>query len=211
MPNVKLATGVDLYYETHGQGEPLIFVPSTAYSGDVWKPSQMPLAEFVEYHLSRPAGLRPVGGRAKRLHHRADGAGHRCADGSPETSISASDRPLDGRENRPVAGGKLSRASKELDHGCQRLRAGSPAGLGLCYRIAAPIGAGHGGDGLREISSITRPWSPTRFLPKTTAPRIAPKSRHSTSSPGRPTPSCRSLSISASRATTGKARIAWAT
>ena len=47
MPNVKLPTGVDLYYETHGQGEPLIFVPSTAFSGEVWKPSQMPLAESM--------------------------------------------------------------------------------------------------------------------------------------------------------------------
>ena len=47
MPNIKLPTGVDLYYETHGQGEPLIFVPSTAYSGEVWKPSQMPLAQFT--------------------------------------------------------------------------------------------------------------------------------------------------------------------
>ena len=41
MPNVKLPTGVDFYYETHGQGEPLIFVPSTAYSGEVWKPWQI--------------------------------------------------------------------------------------------------------------------------------------------------------------------------
>lgn len=30
MPNVKIPTGVDLYYESHGQGEPLILVPSTA-------------------------------------------------------------------------------------------------------------------------------------------------------------------------------------
>jgi pimeloyl-ACP methyl ester carboxylesterase len=56
MPNVKLPTGVDLYYETHGQGEPLIFVPSTAYSGDVWKPSQMPLAESLELIFHDPRG-----------------------------------------------------------------------------------------------------------------------------------------------------------
>ena len=47
MPNVKLPRGVDLYYESHGQGEPLILVPSTAYSGEVWKPSQMPLAHSL--------------------------------------------------------------------------------------------------------------------------------------------------------------------
>lgn len=30
MPNTKLPTGVDLYYESHGHGEPLILIPSTA-------------------------------------------------------------------------------------------------------------------------------------------------------------------------------------
>jgi len=56
MPNVKLPTGVDLYYETHGQGEPLIFVPSTAFSGEVWKPSQMPLAETMNVIFHDPRG-----------------------------------------------------------------------------------------------------------------------------------------------------------
>ena len=56
MPNVKLPTGVDLYYETHGQGEPLIFVPSTAFSGEVWKPSQMPLAESMNVIFHDPRG-----------------------------------------------------------------------------------------------------------------------------------------------------------
>ncbi len=56
MPNVKLPTGVDLYYETHGQGEPLIFVPSTAFSGEVWKPSQLPLAESINVIFHDPCG-----------------------------------------------------------------------------------------------------------------------------------------------------------
>ncbi len=56
MPNVKLPTGVDLYYESHGQGEPLIFVPSTAYSGEVWKPSQMPLAHSLNIIFHDPRG-----------------------------------------------------------------------------------------------------------------------------------------------------------
>jgi pimeloyl-ACP methyl ester carboxylesterase len=56
MPNIKLPTGVDLYYESHGQGEPLILVPSTAYSGEVWKPSQMPLARSVNLILHDPRG-----------------------------------------------------------------------------------------------------------------------------------------------------------
>ena len=56
MPNIKLPTGVDLYYESHGQGEPLIFVPSTAYSGEVWKPSQMPLADSLNLIFHDPRG-----------------------------------------------------------------------------------------------------------------------------------------------------------
>jgi pimeloyl-ACP methyl ester carboxylesterase len=56
MPNVKLPTGVNLYYETHGQGESLIFVPSTAYSGEVWKPSQMPLANSLNVIFHDPRG-----------------------------------------------------------------------------------------------------------------------------------------------------------
>jgi pimeloyl-ACP methyl ester carboxylesterase len=56
MPTIKLPTGVDLYYETHGQGEPLLFVPSTAYSGEVWKPSQMPLANALNLIFHDPRG-----------------------------------------------------------------------------------------------------------------------------------------------------------
>src|SRR5262249_55139527 len=56
MPKVNLPTGVDLYYESHGQGEPLVFVPSTAYSGEVWKPSQMPLAESLNIVFHDPRG-----------------------------------------------------------------------------------------------------------------------------------------------------------
>src|SRR5215813_9302294 len=56
MPKVNLPTGVDLYYESHGQGEPLVFVPSTAYSGEVWKPSQMPLAQSLNIVFHDPRG-----------------------------------------------------------------------------------------------------------------------------------------------------------
>ena len=54
MPNVKLPTRVDVSHETHGQGEPLIFVPSTAYSGEVWKPSQMALAQSLNITFHDP-------------------------------------------------------------------------------------------------------------------------------------------------------------
>ncbi len=56
MPNVKLPTGADLYYESHGQGEPLILVPSTAFSCEVWKPSQMPLAQSLNLIVHDPRG-----------------------------------------------------------------------------------------------------------------------------------------------------------
>jgi pimeloyl-ACP methyl ester carboxylesterase len=56
MPTVDLTTGVNLYYETHGSGEPLVFVPSTAFSGEVWKPSQMPLARSMNIIFHDPRG-----------------------------------------------------------------------------------------------------------------------------------------------------------
>ena len=56
MPNVNLPTGVDLYYESHGRGEPLILVPSTAFSGEVWKPWQMPLADSLNLIFHDPRG-----------------------------------------------------------------------------------------------------------------------------------------------------------
>jgi pimeloyl-ACP methyl ester carboxylesterase len=56
MPNARLPTGIDLYYESHGQGEPLILVPSTAFSGAVWKPSQVPLAESLNLIIHDPRG-----------------------------------------------------------------------------------------------------------------------------------------------------------
>jgi pimeloyl-ACP methyl ester carboxylesterase len=42
MPTQKLSTGIDLYFETHGSGEPVIFIPGTGFSGNVWEPFQVP-------------------------------------------------------------------------------------------------------------------------------------------------------------------------
>lgn len=42
MPVESLPTGVDLYYESHGQGEPLILIPGTGFSGEVWLTYQVP-------------------------------------------------------------------------------------------------------------------------------------------------------------------------
>jgi pimeloyl-ACP methyl ester carboxylesterase len=57
MPNVNLPTGVDLYYESHGQGEPLVFIPSTAFSAEVWKPYQVPaLSKSLNLIIHDPRG-----------------------------------------------------------------------------------------------------------------------------------------------------------
>jgi pimeloyl-ACP methyl ester carboxylesterase len=57
MPTAVLASGVALYYEIHGQGEPLLLFPSTAFSGDVWKPYQVPgLSPSMQLILHDPRG-----------------------------------------------------------------------------------------------------------------------------------------------------------
>jgi aminoacrylate hydrolase len=64
MPNVKLPTGVDLYFESHGSGEALALVPSTAFSCEVWKPYQVPaLSRELNLIIHDPRGTprsRPV-------------------------------------------------------------------------------------------------------------------------------------------------------
>ncbi|MDX1485473.1 MAG: alpha/beta fold hydrolase [Alphaproteobacteria bacterium] len=42
MPKSAISTGIELYYEVHGEGEPLVLIPSTAYGGNVWDPYQVP-------------------------------------------------------------------------------------------------------------------------------------------------------------------------
>ena len=57
MPSVNLPTSVNLYYETHGSGEALVLIPSTAFSGDVWKPYQVPgLSKSVNLIIHDPRG-----------------------------------------------------------------------------------------------------------------------------------------------------------
>ncbi len=57
MPTAALPTGVELYYEVHGSGEPLLFFPSTAFSAGVWKPYQVPaLAQSLQLILHDPRG-----------------------------------------------------------------------------------------------------------------------------------------------------------
>src|SRR5512145_817417 len=71
-------------------------------------------------HIPRPARLRSLGAVSNGLHHRADGVGYRCVDGSFEDFFGAFDRPLDGRTDCAVAGAEFSREGKEFDHGRER-------------------------------------------------------------------------------------------
>jgi pimeloyl-ACP methyl ester carboxylesterase len=41
MPVAKLSTGINLYYESHGHGEPIVFIPGTGFAGNVWNESQV--------------------------------------------------------------------------------------------------------------------------------------------------------------------------
>jgi pimeloyl-ACP methyl ester carboxylesterase len=43
MPTQRLSTGLDVYYETHGKGAPLVLIPGTGFAGNVWNPSQVPV------------------------------------------------------------------------------------------------------------------------------------------------------------------------
>ena len=57
MPTINLPTGVNLYYESHGKGEPLVLIPSTAFSGEVWKPFQVPeLSKSLNLIIHDPRG-----------------------------------------------------------------------------------------------------------------------------------------------------------
>ena len=121
MPNVKLPTGVDLYYESHGQGEPLIFVPSTAFSGEVWKPSQMPLAQSLNIVFHDPRGC----GRSIAAQHvytieqmAADIVA--LMDHLKIPSAHLLGHSMGGRIAL-CSDAKLSGTSKELDYGRQRL------------------------------------------------------------------------------------------
>ena len=41
MSVAKLPTGIDLYYESHGHGDAIVFIPGTGFAGNVWMESQV--------------------------------------------------------------------------------------------------------------------------------------------------------------------------
>ena len=49
MPLEKLSTGIDLYYESQGRGEAVVFIPGTGFSGNVWMETQVePLSRSLQ-------------------------------------------------------------------------------------------------------------------------------------------------------------------
>src|SRR5262249_44966104 len=48
MPKMKLKTGVDLYYEEHGKGVPVVLLQGTGFALDVWEPH--PVRELSVNH-----------------------------------------------------------------------------------------------------------------------------------------------------------------
>jgi pimeloyl-ACP methyl ester carboxylesterase len=48
MPKAKLKTGVDLYYEEHGKGTPVILLQGTGFALDVWQPH--PVEELAPHY-----------------------------------------------------------------------------------------------------------------------------------------------------------------
>jgi len=64
MPSVKLRTGVEIYYESHGQGDTLVFIPATGFSADVWKSHPVPeLSKNMRLIIFDPRGC----GRSSRV------------------------------------------------------------------------------------------------------------------------------------------------
>lgn len=58
MPTAHLSTGIDLYYEVHGSGEPLVLIPSTAFPAGVWWPYQVPaLSRSLQVIVFDPRGV----------------------------------------------------------------------------------------------------------------------------------------------------------
>ena len=53
----KISSGIDLYYESHGRGEALVFIPGTGFSGNVWMDTQVePLSRSLQVIVHDPRG-----------------------------------------------------------------------------------------------------------------------------------------------------------
>jgi len=59
MPKAKLKTGVELYYELHGQGVPVVLLQGTGFALDVWQPH--PVRELSAHHRVLTLDPRGIG------------------------------------------------------------------------------------------------------------------------------------------------------
>ena len=55
--------GVNIYYQTHGQGEPLVLLHGGSLTGDMWQPY---LAGFAERYRGSRRTCRAMAGRVTR-------------------------------------------------------------------------------------------------------------------------------------------------
>ena len=67
MPNVNLPTGVNLYYETHGQGEPLVLGTVDGIFRRSLEAVATAAGRLDEPDFARSARLRPLGGERSKF------------------------------------------------------------------------------------------------------------------------------------------------
>ena len=71
MPVATLPTGVDIYYESHGKGESLVFIPATGLSCEVWKAFQVPeLSKSLDVVIHDPKKVAAAPAAFRELRHR---------------------------------------------------------------------------------------------------------------------------------------------
>ena len=189
MPIQRLSTGIDLHYESHGTGEPLVLIPGTGFAGNVWYPSQVPDAvEDAARDHARPARLRPLVGAGGRLHDRADGVRRRGLARSPRHRSGPCARPFDGRPDRDRARARISRPRAQLDPGGGRLRPGRALGRGMRARSALPHRRRIGASLVSSSSCATKSSTPRPISPRATCASSPKKLRPSTRWSGSITP-----------------------
>ena len=92
--------GINLYYETHGTGRPLILLHGGLGSGEMFGPILPTLAEHHQVIARRPPGPRPHRRHRPADRHPAHGRRHRGAHRPPRARQARPRRLLAGRRRR---------------------------------------------------------------------------------------------------------------
>jgi pimeloyl-ACP methyl ester carboxylesterase len=210
MPTIELPTGVDLYYESHGAGEPLIFVPSTAYSGEVWKPAQMPLAKDLNLIFHDPRGCgRSVATQSVYTIEQMALDIVALMDHLKISTAHLIGHSMGGRIALSLAQNFPGRVKSLIMAASGSGPAARPASdciSGLPHRLVLDLVE----RGFEKFIYDEIVESDT-FFTKEYRDAIATRSKNFTSLPGQHMPNCRSSFSCAWRAITSKAPIAWAT